>query len=238
MSRTGLEILQFTSLYQVPVVGPDVCGFSSNVTETLYASSFYIFFRNHAKISSTSQEFYRWPTVAESAHKSISIRYQLLSSSAPSLKRTAQGTGKPVRGRGEYISAEVNYTDITVHYKGGIVYPQHIESANTTTALRKKGFNIVIAPGLDGTAEGSLYLDDGKSVVQDVVSEIDFKYAHGKLSMTGTFEYDIGVNIETIIVLGVDSKLKTRHADYDAKNKKLVVHVDVPLTKKAHVKVL
>jgi alpha-glucosidase len=100
------------------------------------------------------------------------------------------------------------------------------------------GFNIVIAPGLDGTAEGSLYLDDGKSVVQDVVSEIDFKYAHGKLSMTGTFEYDIGVNIETIIVLGVDSKLKTRHADYDAKNKKLVVHVDVPLTKKAHVKVL
>jgi alpha-glucosidase len=149
------------------------------------------------------------------------------------------GTGKPVRGRGEYVSAQVDYTDITIHYKGGIIYPQRIESANTTTALRKKGFNIVIAPGLDGSAEGSLYLDDGKSVVQDAVSEIDFKYAKGKFSMTGSFEYDAGVNIETVTVLGVKQKPKgLRHADYDSENKKLVLHVDVPLTGRANVKVM
>lgn len=148
------------------------------------------------------------------------------------------GTGKPVRGNGEYVSAEVGYTDITLHYKGGIIYPQRIESANTTTALRKKGFNIVIAPGLDGSAEGSLYLDDGKSVVQDAVSEIDFKYENGKFSMTGSFEYDAGVGIETITVLGVKQKPKgLRHSEYDADNKKLVLHVDVPLTGRAHVKV-
>jgi alpha-glucosidase len=148
------------------------------------------------------------------------------------------GTGKPVRGHGEYVSAEVGYTDITIHYKGGIIYPQRIESANTTTALRKKGFNIVIAPGLDGSAEGSLYLDDGKSVVQDAVSEIDFKYENGKFSMTGSFEYDAGVGIETITVLGVKHKPKgLLHAEYDAENKKLVLHVDVPLTGRAHIKV-
>jgi alpha-glucosidase len=39
--------------------------------------SFYTFFRNHAEITSTSQEFYRWPTVAEAARKGIAIRYQL-----------------------------------------------------------------------------------------------------------------------------------------------------------------
>lgn len=148
------------------------------------------------------------------------------------------GTGAPVRGQGEYVSAEVDFTDITVHYKGGIVYPQRVESANTTTALRKKGFNIVVAPGLDGEAEGSLYLDDGESMVQDTVSEIDFHYADGKLSMTGSFEYDAGVGIETITVLGVESEPSgIEGAEYDAENKKLVVSVDVPLTGEAEVTV-
>lgn len=144
------------------------------------------------------------------------------------------GTGKPVRGKGEYISIDgIDYTDITVHYKGGIIYPQRIESANTTTALRKKGFNVVVAPGLDGNAEGSLYLDDGESYEQDAVSEIDFRYSHGKLSMSGSFEYDAGVGIETVTVLGADKRPESvegaEGVDYDEENKKLVLHVDVPL---------
>ena len=151
------------------------------------------------------------------------------------------GTGKPVRGKGEYISIEdVDYTDITVHYKGGLVYPQRIESANTTTALRNKGFNIVIAPGLDGNAKGSLYLDDGESLVQDAVSEIDFSYSHGTLKMSGSFEYEAGVNIETITLLGAEKKshnAKGAEVEYDDENKKLVMHVDVPLTKDWKMKI-
>jgi hypothetical protein len=76
-------------------------------------------------------------------------------------------------------------------------------------------------------------LDDDVSVVQDTVSEIDFKYEGGKLSMTGSFEYDAGVNVETITLLGVDSKPEgAEDADCDEDNKKLVLHVDVPLTGK------
>ncbi|KAL5333748.1 glycosyl hydrolases family 31-domain-containing protein, partial [Aspergillus crustosus] len=151
-------------------------------------------------------------------------------------------SGKPVRGHGEYVTADVEVTDITIHYKGGIVYPQRVESANTTTALRTKGFNLVIAPGLDGTAEGSLYLDDGESVVQDAVSEIDFKYEHGKLSISGSFEYEAGVGVEVVTLLGVESKPKGvsggDDVEYDAENQKLVRQVDVPLTGRKTIRVL
>lgn len=149
------------------------------------------------------------------------------------------GTGKPVRGEGAFVSADVALEDITLHYKGGVVYPQRVESANTTTALRTKGFNIVVAPGLDGEASGSLYLDDGISNVQEAVSEIDFHYKDGKLSMSGSFEYDAGVHIEMITIMGVTEEPDcVDGAEYDAENQKLVVHVDVPLTCKAELYVI
>jgi alpha-glucosidase len=147
-------------------------------------------------------------------------------------------TGKPIRGEGADVSAEVELTDIMLHYKGGIVYPQRISSANTTTALRTKGFNIVIAPGLDGKAAGSLYLDDGISNIQNAVSEIDFAYADGVLSMTGSFEYAAGVGIEAVTVLGVVAKPDgIENAEYGEINQKLVVRISMPLTGKAKVKV-
>lgn len=141
------------------------------------------------------------------------------------------GTGRAVRGRGEYVAAEVELTDITVHYKGGIIYPQRVESANTTKALRSKGFNLVIAPGLDGCAEGSLYLDDGESFIQDAVSEIDFAYDNGKLSMGGSFDYAAGIGVEMITILGFETEPEGwENAEYDVDNKKLTLHVDLPLT--------
>ncbi|KEY74941.1 hypothetical protein S7711_01290 [Stachybotrys chartarum IBT 7711] len=300
--RSISQILQFAALYQIPMVGPDVCGFGGNVSEELCArwatlGSFYTFFRNHADINSNYQEFYRWETVAEAARNGISIRYQLLDyiytamykqnqTGAPTLNPlffnypndpntyaidlqffygdgilvspvTEENstnlnyylpddifyeweTGSPVRGQGAYVSTQVGVTDITLHYKGGIIYPLRTESANTTTALRQKGFNLVIAPGQDGQAEGSLYLDDGDSYVQDAVSEIDFTYSDGRLSMTGSFDYDPGVNIEVITLLGLPCRPRREHeaAEYDAETRKLVIRVDVPLTQDYEITIL
>ena len=39
--------------------------------------------------------------------------------------------------------------------------PLRAESANTTADLRLKSIEIVVAPGLDGRANGTLYVDDG-----------------------------------------------------------------------------
>ncbi|CAI7628563.1 unnamed protein product [Penicillium bialowiezense] len=264
------QMLAFASIFQVPMVGTDVCGFSGNTTEELCArwamlGGFYPFFRNHNEFGSVAQEFYRWPTVAQAAKKIIDIRYRLLDylytafhkqsvTGHPFLQPlfyvypedektfgnelqfffgdallvspvTGEGestvqayfpddvfydwfTGAVVQGGDVRTLSDVGLTDIPIHIRGGRIIPLRVKSAQTTTDLRKRGFEILVAPGVDGKAVGELYLDDGESIEAES-AEIRFEYADGTLRILGRFGYHPNVAVEAVTLLGRSNRKRS-----------------------------
>ena len=114
-------------------------------------------------------------------------------------------THEAVEGRGEEVTVDdVAWEDIPLHIRGGTVIPVRSESANTTVALREKPFTLLVAPGKDGKAKGSLFLDDGDSleVTEDNSSEISFTWDGKTLEVDGTFGYTSESVVEKVVVLG------------------------------------
>lgn len=286
-------MLAFTSIYQFPMTGSDVCGFGGNTTEQLcsrWASlgAFSPFYRNHNELSGIPQEFYRWDSVAESARKAIEIRYRLLDYMYTAMQK-ASTDGTPVLhpmfyqhpedkntwtlqdqyyyGPGVLVApvleenstsvdvympkgvtyydwytharidgtgsnqtyTDQDYTHIPLFVRAGTIIPLRISSANTTTELRKKDFELLIPLGDDCTASGELFIDDGESIEQSGVTQVTFKYENGEVSVDGKFERDLAVKISKITLLGGGGKVKR-----DAKRS---VDVELSLNEPGSVKV-
>ncbi|GAP87195.2 putative glycoside hydrolase family 31 protein [Rosellinia necatrix] len=110
----------------------------------------------------------------------------------------------PVEGRGASVTVDdVALTDIPVHVRGGTVLPLRSASANTTALVRRNDFTLLVAPGRDGRAAGSLYLDDGDSVdVGSEYSDISFTWDGETLRADGIFGYQTDVVVEAVKILG------------------------------------
>lgn len=272
------HMLSFASIYQIPVVGSDICGFGGNTTVALCArwamlGAFNPFFRNHnIQDSTVPQEFYRHPLWAEAAGSAIAIRYRLLDylytalegqsrtgvpaavvplfmafphdkglerksewqfmygeavMVAPVVEGEETGTAvdvvfpKAPGGWYDFYSLQlvspggetrrfedVGFTTIPLFIRAGSILPLRTESAMTTTALRKKGFEVVVAVG-GGTAAGELYIDDGESIVQRATPlRVQYRYQHGVFAAKATSGAKggkdwKGVCLEKIVFAGV-----------------------------------
>lgn len=307
------SMMTFASVYQVPMVGTDVCGFGGNTTEQLCArwaalGAFATFYRVHNELGSVPQELYRWPATTASARKNIAIRYRLLDYLytamhqqsvdgtpainpmvflyphdkntvaldlqyffgpgllvAPVTEEDAKSvdvylpddtfydwyTHKRIEGAGKTITVTgQEWTDIPLFLRGGVIFPVRAESAMTTTELRTKPFEIIVAIGRNGKASGSLYFDDGISVEQRGTTDIKFKYAKGLLIVSGSFSYTKDLRLSKITFLGlgkahnlkravesVDVAGQTVTADVNEEHDVVTIDVDEDLTKAFTVKI-
>ncbi|KAI1162801.1 glycoside hydrolase family 31 protein [Nemania serpens] len=305
------SMMTFVAVYQVPMVGPDVCGFGGNTTEQLCArwaalGAFATFYRVHNELGNIPQELYRWPATTASARKNIAIRYRLLDYLYTAMRRqsvdgtpsinpvsflyprdrkaaslelqyffgpgllvapvTEQDatsvdvylpddtfydwyTHRRIEGRGKSITVTgQGWADIPLFLRGGIVFPVRAESAPTTTELRTKPFELIVAVGRDGAASGSLYVDDGISVRQQRgTTDIEFAYARGQLAISGSFGYAQAPRLSKVTFLGLGSAHhgsghasvagRAVRAAVDAKNDVVTVELDEALTRPFTIKV-
>jgi len=296
-------MLGMATVYQVPMVGSDICGYAGDTTQNLCArwatlGAFYPFMRNHNSDTSIPQEYYRWPLVTAAAKSAIDIRYRLLDYFYTAFHQ-AHVDGTPVlhplwfkypkdsvtfsidlqfffgdsilvspvtgqdstsvsfylphdtfydfrtlakvEGTGSTVTLNnVDFTQIPLHIKGGVVLPLRVQSTMTTAALRKQDFEFIVAPGADGKATGRLYIDDGVSITPPSSTSVTMAFTPGSLDVGGTFGFNASVRVARVRFLGVQSAPKnvqlngkpiaSASSTFDGQNKVLTVMVNLPLT--------
>lgn len=116
-------------------------------------------------------------------------------------------TYEPITGNGTNITlTDVGYDQIPVFIKGGAVLPLREKSAMITNEVREMDFEFVVAPSTDGSAVGSLYVDDGVSITPNATTLVNMTYSDNKLVVEGQFGYDVGVNVARVLLLGVSEQ--------------------------------
>lgn len=98
----------------------------------------------------------------------------------------------------------VDYTEIPLHIVGDSILPLRAQSSMTTKALRQQPFNFVIAPGTNGKASGSLYIDDGVTISppQHSTTTATLSYSKNKFTVSGHFGFSPAPQVASVTLLG------------------------------------
>jgi len=122
-------------------------------------------------------------------------------------------TYQPSAG-GNTVEVETPLSKVPIFYRGGSIVPTRQRQRRSTTQQAKDPFTLFVAPDADGNAEGSLYIDDGKTFDYEKKGAYDMLSYHlkrdnGVMTLTGETKkraYETPVGIERIVIMGVSSR--------------------------------
>lgn len=85
-------------------------------------------------------------------------------------------TLQPVQAKaGENITLDAPILHQPVHVRGGYVIPMQ-RAGNTTKTCRQTAWSLLVALDKKGSATGELYLDDGVSIVQESIKNVNVSF--------------------------------------------------------------
>lgn len=130
------------------------------------------------------------------------------------------------------VTIEAPLGHIPVYIRGGYVIPTQ-EAALTTREARNSSWSVLVALGLEASASGSLYVDDGESVVPNATLYVEFTAARGTLYASARGQYVDTNPLDSVTVLGVADPIHTvklngkavdeHKVNYNASSKSLTV---------------
>lgn len=106
---------------------------------------------------------------------------------------------------GENATIPAPLGHIPVYIRGGYILPTQ-ESALTTRDARQNPWGLLVALSPLGAARGSLYIDDGESLVQNATLYVDFTATDSALYASARGTYPDPNALANITVMGVQSR--------------------------------
>jgi len=97
---------------------------------------------------------------------------------------------------------------IPVYIRGGAVLPQQ-EALYTTSESRNSSWSLLCALDANGAATGSIYIDDGESIVPNATLLVDLTASNGSLYASARGLYQDANSLANVTVMGVQSQPST-----------------------------
>ncbi|KAK5125415.1 hypothetical protein LTR85_000524 [Meristemomyces frigidus] len=118
----------------------------------------------------------------------------------------------------ENVTLSAPLEHINVHIRGGSILPLQTPG-NTTAATKSNPYSLIVALDESGEASGSLYLDDGESLVPNATKLVQFTYASGRLTTTVSGSYQAPPPLANITVAGAPCVPKNMSMTYGGQHR-------------------